>query len=126
MTMSNLCRCFPTTFGPGVAKLLIRHAAGAVAEGRQGWEHQYGRTMFRATVASAIRASASLAECRVDREAQDACDTRCRFRARADVMNCLEILARHAFDNAYCRSFSTLHRASCLFYTRPEPACGQV
>ena len=126
--MSNRCRRFHTTFGSGDSKALIRLVARAVAEGRQataprtraGVNTGYGKQVrnrtllrrrhagqaderkkqtIRTSVKSAVRAPASWSKRR-------------RKRIRK--------LANNAFDNAYCRSFSTLHRLPGLFYTPPE------
>ena len=48
------------------------------------------------------------------------------FAPRNRAVKTLETLASQGFDNAYCRSFSTLHRPTGLFYTRPTLICGRV
>ena len=126
--MSNPCRRFHTTFGRGGSKVLIRLVADAVAEGRQATGHDTragadpgldeqdrDESLLRQRHAGqadegrekTIQASVKPAE-----NAPATWSKRRRGRVRK--------LANNAFDNAYCRSFSTLHRVPGLFYTPPE------
>ena len=93
LTMSSLCRCFRTACGCPAANPLIRLLAIAVAEWRQG-------------VSEPTPPLQGL--------------TRLRVVSTAALRKPHELPGMQRFDNAYCRSFSTLHRPSSLSYTPPQ------
>ena len=101
--MSNPCRRFHTTFGCYATKLLIRLAGCSVAEGRQAT-----RFRTRSDIAPGGRREVGGS----GKEAPGAWSEYRRSGAKG--------LPNNAFYNAYCRSFSTLHRRHTLFYTPAE------
>ena len=125
--MSNPCRRFHTTFGSGSTKPLIRLVDGAVAEGRQPpgrWAlSDIGRGCCRgrgrSPVVSATRVRSRRARIPGNRDVRETCSAGAgctdgwQHRRAGNLLN-------SAFYNAYCRSFSTLHRRSNLSYTPPE------
>jgi hypothetical protein len=117
--MSNLCRRFRTTLPPRDAKPLIRYAAGAVAEGRQHCLHEHGSDPGVVAVANTTRSGRAHVIVAGVRQALAGCFKRRGFHAAKQGGENAEILVSRGFDNAHCRSFSTLHRHTGLFYTRP-------
>ncbi len=127
-TMSNRCRRFHTTFGSGDSKALIRLVARAVAEGRQaaasrtraGVNTGYGKQVRDRTLLR--RRHAGQADERQKQTIRTSVKTAVWVPASWSKRRRKRIrtLAKNAFDNAHCRSFSTLHRLTGLFYTPPE------
>ena len=126
--MSNRCRRFHTTFGSGGSKVLIRLVVHAVAEGRQatgprtrtGADSGYGE---QARHASLLRGRhAGQAEGRPKQTIRTSMKPAVNSPATWSKwrQNRVRKQVNNAFDNAYCRSFSTLHRLPGLFYTPPE------
>lgn len=124
--MSNLCRRFRTTFRVPSAKPLIQQAAGAVAEGRQLCRNENHGAPIVTVVAKATRSGRARVNLAAVRQACSASVASRGPTPRNAPGKAGQMLVSRGFDNAYCRSFSTLHRHPCLFYTRPTLVCGQL
>jgi hypothetical protein len=97
------------------AKPLIAKGSEAVAEGRQGRFHRHFRTTaIPATPLARLRRVAPVQGLLADDHAGAEPD-QMLFRP---VGKAGETLEKRAFDFAYCRPFSTLHRLADLSYTQ--------
>ena len=98
----------------GGAKLLIPHGSAAVAEGRQARLHRHIQTTEApATRLSWLRVVASAQRVLADDNKGVALNQALLRSGRQVCDPC----RKKAFDFAYCRPFSTLHRFSDLSYT---------